>query len=297
MRLPDFEAWSIFACVAEHGGFSRAAEHLGTSKATISKAITRLEKQIGTPLFHRTSRRRTLSESGIKLLEHAKRILAEGEAAVEASREEAIAPSGLIRLSVPMSFGVGRAAPLIADFLVQYPAISIDLQLSDAQVNLISDGFDLALRIARLPDSSLRAKRLCDVNILTIASPSYLQVAGEPRHPTELERHRCLCYSLSATPEIWHYRDSNGQELSVSANGQLRVNNGDAMLPALCKGLGIGQLPDFICEGEVGAGRLVVLLRDWAPPPINLYLVSPPSPLRPKRVAALADFLVDRLGA
>lgn len=295
MRLPDFEAWSIFACVAEQGGFSRAAAHLGMSKATVSKAVTRLETQIGAPLFHRNSRRRTLSESGIKLLDHAKRILAEGEAAVEAARDEASTPSGLVRLAVPMSFGIGRAAPLIADFLAAYPAISIDLQLSDAQVNLIDEGFDLGLRIGRLPDSSLRARHLCDVNILTIASPAYLRSFGEPRHPAELGEHRCIGYSLSATPETWHYRHSDGREAVVGVTGPLRVNNGDAMMPALCNGLGIGQLPDFICGSEVRARKLVAILRDWAPPPLGLHLMSPPSRLRPKRVSALAEFLTERL--
>jgi DNA-binding transcriptional LysR family regulator len=295
MRLPDFEAWSIFASVAEQGGFSRAASHLGMSKATISKAVTRLEAELGAPLFHRTSRRLTLSETGSKLLEHAKRIVAEGEAAMEAARDEASEPAGLVRLAVPMSFGLSYAAPIIADFLAAYPAISIDLALSDVKVDLIGEGFDLALRIATLPDSSLRARRLCDVQLLTIASPDYLRAFGEPRHPAELGEHRCLGYALAANPETWHYRHGDGREAAVRVAGPLRTNNGDAMLPALCAGLGVGQLPDFICMPEIRAGRLVAILRDWGPPPFGLHLVSPPSPLRPRRVTALADFLSERL--
>ncbi len=295
MRLPDFEAWSIFATVAEQGGFSRAAAHLGMSKATVSKAVSRLEAQLGAALFHRTSRRLTLSETGSKLLDHAKRILAEGEAAIEAARDEASAPSGLVRLAVPMSFGLKRAAPFIADFLSEYPAISVDLHLSDAKIDLIGEGYDLALRIARLPDSSLRAKRLCDVQILTIASPAYLRSFGEPRHPAELGEHRCITYSLSATPETWHYRHADGRDAAVRPSGPLRLNNGDAMLPALCAGLGIAQLPDFICGEDIRAGRLIAILRDWTPPPLGLHLVSPPSRLRPRRVSVLAQFLADKL--
>lgn len=295
MRLPDFEAWSIFATVAQQGGFSRAAAALGMSKATVSKAITRLEQQIGAPLFHRTSRRLALSETGAKLLDHAQRILAEGEAAVEAARDEASAPSGLVRLAVPMSFGLRRAAPLIADFLTANPAISVEMQLSDAQVDLIGEGFDLALRIAQLPDSSLRSRRLCDVRLLTVASPLYLRRYGEPRHPAALGEHHCIVYAHSGGAVTWHYRHVDGGEAAVRPAGPVRMNNGDAMLPALCAGLGIAQLPDFICNDDIRAGRLVSLLRDWSPPPLGLHLLSPPGTLRPRRVTALFDFLVERL--
>ena len=157
MRLPDLEAWAIFACVVEHRSFSAAADAIGVSKATVSKAISRLEAHLGASLFHRTSRKLTLTESGKQLAEHAQRILAEAQCAEEAARDTATLPAGLIRIAAPMTFGMTYLAPAIVEFLAANPGIQIDLNLSDARVDIVADGFDIALRIADLPDSSLRA--------------------------------------------------------------------------------------------------------------------------------------------
>jgi DNA-binding transcriptional LysR family regulator len=295
MRLPDYEAWSTFAAVAEQGGFSRAAEYLGLSKATVSKAVSRLEAQLGAPLFHRTSRRLVLSESGVSLLEQAKAIVAAGEAAEEAARDEASEPVGQIRLAAPMSYGISRVAPLLSEFLCSHRGISIDMHLSDAKVDLIGERFDLALRIGALPDSSLRARRLRSVTGYVLASPEYLAQNGEPRHPAQLGEHRCLSYSLASSPESWRFTGPDGSEAVVRLSGPLRVNNGEAMLPALCAGLGIGMLPDFICEKDVEAGRLKPILQDWKTPPIAIHIVTPPSAFRPRRVTALIDFLAEKL--
>lgn len=294
MRLPDFEAWSIFATVVENKSFTGAAVALGLSKATVSKAVTRLETQVGAPLFHRTSRRMALTESGSKLLDHARRILAEGEAAEEAAREDASEPVGLVRLAAPMSFGLSHVAPAIADFLQGYPGISVDLHLSDTRVDLIGEGFDIALRVGALPDSSLRARRLCPVRIMVITSPNYLAKHGTPTHPAQLGEHSCVRYSLSAKPENWNFSSPSGEQVTVQIAGQLSVNNGDAMLPSLCAGLGIGQLPDFIVKSHIDSGRLVEILANWATPPSALHLLTPPGRIRPKRVMALIDFLAER---
>jgi DNA-binding transcriptional LysR family regulator len=295
MRLPDYEAWSIFAAVAAEGGFSRAAELLGLSKATVSKAVSRLEAQVGAPLFHRTSRRLVLSESGAVLVEQAKAIVAAGEAAEEAARDEASEPVGLIRLAAPMSYGISRVAPLLSEFLCSHRGISIDMHLSDAKIDLIGERFDLALRIGALPDSSLRARRLRGVTGYVLASPEYLAEYGEPRHPAQLGEHRCLSYSLAPNPESMRFIGPDGGETVVRLSGPLRVNNGEAMLPALCAGLGIGMLPDFICEQAVEAGRLKPILQGWKTPPIAIHIVTPPSTFRPRRVTALIDFLADKL--
>jgi DNA-binding transcriptional LysR family regulator len=296
MRLPDLEAWAIFATVAERRSFSGAAVALSLSKATVSKAVSRLEVALQTPLFHRTSRRLSLTESGARLAAHAHRIVAEGEAAEEAARNDAAEPSGLIRVAAPMSFGTKHVAPLVATFLTRHRQIAIDLHLSDARVDLIGDGFDLALRIAALPDSSLRARKLRAVTVMTVASPAYLAAHGEPHHPAALGDHCCLTYSLSQSPETWRFLGPGGEQASVRPTGALRVNNGEAMLPALCDGLGIGQLPDFICHEEVAAGRLVSVLRDWAVAPIALHLVTPPGRIRARRVELLIAFLTASLG-
>lgn len=296
MRLPDFEAWSIFACVVEHKSFTGAANALGLSKATISKAVTRLEIQVGAPLFHRTSRRLSLTESGAKLVEHARAILAEGQAAEEAARDEASEPVGLVRLAAPMSFGLSHVGPVIADFLCQYRGISIDMHLSDAKVDMIGEGFDIGLRIASLPDSSLRARKLRDVKTHIVAAPCYLDRMGTPRHPAELGEHECLLYSLLTTPELWRFTNAKGEEAAVRPHGRLRANNSDVMLYSLRSGHGIAVVPDFIIDADLTSGAVVPILEEWRPQPVALHLVTPPGMIRPARVTALIDYLVERLG-
>jgi DNA-binding transcriptional LysR family regulator len=293
MRLPDFEAWAIFATVAEHRSFSGAAEALGVSKATISKAITRLEQSLGTSLFHRTSRRLTLTQSGETLSEHAQRILAEGQAAEETAHDSAAAPVGLIRIAAPMTFGIGYVAPAIADFMTEHPGIHIDLRLSDAKVDIVAEGFDIALRIADLPDSSLRARRLAPVTTRVVASSLYLDRRGRPRHPLELGEHDIFAYA-NVPSTTWTFRGTGGEEVAVRPNGRFITDSGDAMLPLLRAGLGIARLPDFIVDAEIASGRLEAILTDWSGGPIGLHLVTPPSALRPARVELLIEFLAAR---
>ena len=293
MRLPDLEAWAIFACVVEHRSFSGAADAIGVSKATVSKAIARLEAHLGTSLFHRTSRKLTLTESGRGLADHAQRILAEAQAAEEAAHDSARAPAGLIRVAAPMTFGLTYLAPAIAEFLAANPAIQIDLNLSDARVDIVADGFDIALRIADLPDSSLRARRLMGIAVHCVAAPAYLDAHGRPTHPAQLADHACIGYT-NAPGGVWRFSKADGEEAALRPTGPLVTNSGDAMLPALRAGLGIARLPDFIVDADVAAGRLEVILADWAPPAIALHLLTPPSPLRPARVEALIAFLAER---
>ena len=293
MRLPDLEAWAIFATVVEHRSFSAAADAIGLSKATVSKAITRLEAQLGQSLFHRTSRRLALTEGARSLAEHAARILAEALAAEEAARDGQGELAGRIRLAAPMGFGIANVAPLVADFLVAHPGIEIDLHLSDARVDIVAEGFDIALRIADLPDSSLRARRLCGIATHIVAAPAYLQQHGEPSHAGQLGEHRLLGYANAPGP--WRFHGADGSDVSVRATGPLIANNGEALVPALIAGLGITRLPGFIIAPHLASGLLVAILQDWTPPPTGLHLLTPPSALRPARVEALIAFLVERL--
>lgn len=294
-KLPDFEAMAIFAKVVEQRSFAGAAQELTLSKATVSKAVSRLEERLGTRLFNRTSRRLALTDAGQRLSERAIRLLADGEEAETEALAQSIVPRGLVRFAVPMTFGVKKIAPLLSAFLEQYPEVAIDLHLSDATVDLIGEGFDLALRIARLPDSSLIARRLCAIPRYTVAAPSYLKRYGRPTHPMHLAEHKCFGYAYLATAGVWHYTNAAGEQASVRPAGQLRVNNGEAVLPAVIAGLGIADLPEFIVGDAIAAGQVEVILKGWKQPEGAMHLVMPPGGPRPARVEALADFLVKQL--
>jgi DNA-binding transcriptional LysR family regulator len=291
MRLPDFEAWAMFAAVVEHRSFTDAAKALSVSKATVSKAVTRLEEHLDTSLFNRTSRRLSLTESGKRLADHAHRILAEGQAAEEAARDETAALSGAVRLGAPMTFGLLRVAPLIAQFTKLHPLVDVDLHLSDEKIDIIEMGLDATIRIADMPDSSLRARRLADVTLHTIASPAYLAERGRPTHPSDLGDHDCLCYANVQTPDVWRFAGPGQQAVTVQVRARITVNSGEAMLPALREGVGIARLPDFIVAEVLARGEVEEILTDWRPPPFGLHLVTPPSRLRPARVEALIDYL------
>lgn len=285
----------MFASVVEHRSFSAAADALSVSKATVSKAISRLETRLGTTLFHRTSRRLTLTDSGRSLAEYAQRILSEGEAAEEAAVESASAPAGVVRVAAPLTFGIRHLAPVLADFMVLHPAIHIDLRLSDAFVDIVADGIDIAIRIAELPDSSLRARRLGPVTGHVVGSPLYFARAGRPRHPADLANHACFIYTNTATPDVWRFRRAGGEEAAIRVAGPIRTDSGDAMLPAARAGLGLARLPEFLVAEDLAAGTLEAVLDDWSSGAIGLHLMTPPGTLRPARVEALIAFLEDRL--
>jgi DNA-binding transcriptional LysR family regulator len=290
-KLPDFEALAIFAKVVELRSFAAAASELALSKPTVSKAVSRLEERLGARLFNRTSRRLALTDAGQKLSARAARLLADGETIENEALSQAVAPRGLVRLAVPMTFGVKVVAPILPEFLKQYPDVSIDLHLSDAMVDLIGDGFDAGLRIASLPDSSLIARRLCAMPRYTVAAPAYLKKYGRPTHPMHLAQHRCFAYAYLSTPNVWHYTNAAGEQASVRPAGPLRVNNGEAVLPALLAGLGIADLPDFIVGEAIASGEVEVILKGWKQTEGAVHLVMPPGGPRPARVEVLAEFL------
>ncbi len=293
-RLPDFEAWAIFAKVAETGSFARTAAELALSPATVSKAITRLEARTKTLLFHRTSRRISLTESGQACLEHAARILSEGEAVEAEASEQSTSLRGTIRLAGPMSFGISHLAPALPDFMAQHPEVLIDLNLDDELVDMVAGGFDIALRISTLADSSLLARRLCTVRLLLVGTPAYFERFGVPQHPRDLVRHRALQYVHSRAGNAWRFEHVSQGEFSTAVPSPLRVNNAEAIRPAVCAGLGLALQPEFLVWDDLQSGALASAMPDWQVPSIALHIVTPPGRSRPARVQALIDFLALR---
>jgi DNA-binding transcriptional LysR family regulator len=295
-NVPDLEAWTIFTRVAETGSFAKAAEQLGISQPTVSKAIARLERRLGTMLLYRTTRSLSLTPTGESLRERALQLLADAEAFETEASAGALEPHGLIRMNAPMSFGLKYLAPLFPTFFERYPSVDIDLSLTDQFVDIVSGGYDLAIRVADLTDSSLRARQLCAIRRPLVASPAYLDKHGRPRHPSELERHTSFIYTNSPTPEYWRFRHAvSAEEYAVPVHGRIRTNNAEAFLPALIAGQGLALQPEYLVWDELQRGELEHVMCDWRIADINVNLITPPGMLRTARVTALIEFLVEHL--
>src|SRR5712672_2593348 len=293
-RLPDLEGLAIFAKVSECRSFAAAAAELRLSKATVSKAIGRIESRLGARLIVRSARRFELTDAGRRLVGRAAQILAEGEAAENATQAQTRTPRGLVRLAAPMSFGTSYVAPLLPEFLAAFPEISIDLHLSDSMTDVIGEGFDAAIRIAVQPGASLAVQRLYEIPRYLVGSPAYLDKHGRPKHPLHLTEHRCIGYSYTMNNEVWRFRKGS-KSASVRPSGPLRVNNGDAMMPALIAGTGLGILPEFFLREALETKRLERLLPDWSIPLGAVYWVTPPEGPLPRRVEVLRDHLIKAL--
>ena len=294
-KLPDLEAWAIFAKVAETGSFARAAQELALSQATVSKAITRLEARLQTMLFQRTSRRVALTDAGQAALERASRILREGESVENEVMDHATRLQGPVRIAAPMSFGLARLAPLLPGFMLQHPDVELQLHFSDSQVDLIAERFDLALRIAHLQDSSLLARRLCVVRRLLVGAPAYFQRHGHPRHPSDLAQHRALHYSHQSGSTPWQFRHAQLGPYSQQVAAQLHANNAEALTPALLAGMGLALQPAFLAWPLLQTGQLQTAMDDWEADPIALHILTPPGRIRPARVQAFIDYVAQCL--
>ncbi|WP_426808165.1 LysR family transcriptional regulator [Pseudomonas sp. WOUb67] len=294
-RIPDFEGLAMFAKVAEEGSYAAASRAMGVSVPTVSRAVTRLEERLGGRLFNRTSRRLSLTEFGKRMVEQASALYRQAEEMESEALELSVQPRGLVRLAVPMSFGLRWVTPLLPELLARYPGLELDLHLSDSTVDLVADGFDAALRIAALPDSSLVARRICSVTQYLLAAPGYLAERGRPAHPRELAEHACMSYAYRARSQVWRFTHADGTEQDVTPRGPLRVTNADALIAPLLAGLAIAELPEFIAAEYLADGRLEKVLPEWSMTQGGLYFVTPSARSRPRKVQALADFFVERL--
>jgi DNA-binding transcriptional LysR family regulator len=294
-KLPDLEGLAIFAKVAEERSYAGAARSTGVSVATLSRSVSRLEERLGGRLFNRSSRRLALTEFGRELAERAAHIYAEAEDIENIALETARRPRGVVRLAAPMSFGTRWVAPILPDFFLRYPDIAVDLHSSDEMNDLIGGGFDAALRIGVLEETSLVAKRLAPVRRFVVAAPSYLARSGRPRHPDDLCAHHCLCYAFRAKRDVWRFTNKAGDSAAITPVGPLRVTNVDALIPTLLAGLAIAELPEFIAFDLLRTGQVEALLPDWTMTLGGLYFVTPTARARSAKVEALSSFLRERL--
>ena len=295
-NLPDFEGLAMFAKVAEERSFATAARTMGVSVATVSRAVSRLEERLGGRLFNRTSRRLALTDFGHTLAERASKIFADAEETEDFAREASSRPRGLVKLAAPLSFGARWVAPLLPEFFRRHPDIAVDLHLTDAQTDLIGEGFDAALRIAALEDSSLVARLIAPVGRFVVASPAYIAKHGRPQHPHDLAAHQCLSYTKRSKHDVWRFTHrKSGEACSVTPNGPLRGTSTEALLPTVLEGLAITEIPEFIATQYFPAGQLEAILTDWRLPDGGLYFVTPTARARPAKVSALADFFIAEL--
>ncbi len=286
---------AVFVQVVESSSFTAAAERLGLSRSVVSKYISRLEDRLGARLLNRTTRRLSLTEAGQSFFTRSQRGLQEIEAAeAEVSHLQQI-PRGKLRINTPMSFGILHIAPGLPGFVDQHPEVSVDINLDDRQVDLIEEGFDLAIRIAELPDSSLIARRIGPCRHVVCASPNYIQKNGSPRTPDDLRRHNALTYRYQDSPNEWRFLTPEGRYTSVPITGLIQMNNSLAIREAVLNGAGITLTPSFIVGEDIKAGRLEQLLPEYRAQEISIYAVYPERRHLLPKVQAFIDFMKKRI--
>lgn len=295
LRTQPLTELAIFVAVAEAQGFSAAARRLGLSKAMISVAVSRLEERLGVRLFQRTTRRLSLTEAGAASLPHAQRALLAARDAEEAASQSRSVPRGVLRVNAPMSFGLLHVVPALGAFARAFPEVEVDLVLDDRVLDLVDGGFDLALRIGALPDSSLVAYPLTRSRNVVLAHPDYLRRAGTPAAPAELAQHAVLLYSLASTGARWELRRA-GRVESVRVRGPLKANSSLAIRQGLLQGLGIARLPEFIAGEDLHSGRLVRVLPAWNLPDQPIHALTTAREFVPRKTRAFIEFFRDRLG-
>jgi DNA-binding transcriptional LysR family regulator len=285
-----------FAAVAEARSFSVAARALGISKGAVSKAIAALEDQLGCRLLNRSTRRVTLTSEGEVFLRSCQAVVEEAARAERAVRELHDAPRGPLRVNAPTAFASDFLGPILPEFLARHPGVSVELHGDDTYVDVAHGGWDVVVRVGRLRDSGLIARKLAPVRLAAVASPAYLAARGEPRRPQDLRDHECITYALSNPPDVWPLV-RKGRRTSVRVRGALRTNNDAITRAALLAGAGIALLPSFVVDEDLRAGRLREVLRGWDAAVGAMYAVMPPSRVDVAKVRAFVDFLVQRVSA
>lgn len=293
--MDRFADMQVYVSVVESGSISAAAERLNLAKSAVSRRLAELEARLGVSLIQRTTRRLNLTDSGRDYYTRCVAILADVEEAESAVSQAHGALRGRLKVALPLAFGLLHLAPLIQDFMAQHPDVRFELDFNDRQVDLMQEGFDLAIRIASLEDSSLIARRLAPIRHVVCASPRYLARHGTPRAAADLALHACLAYSNVRDPGLWNYRDPAGEPGQVRVPVRLAASSGEFLLRAAVADEGLVQLPTFYLHEALRTGQLVQLLADHAWPELAAYAVYPLTRHLSSRARALIDFLAERL--
>lgn len=284
----------MFVAVMETGSFTAAAARVGTSSGQASKLVSRLESELGVRLLSRTTRAVSPTEAGQAYFDRLRPLLEEFDNLDAAVRDASRAPRGRLRLTAPLTFGTIEIAPALNEFVAAFPEIELDVSFSDRVVNLVDEGFDMAIRVGRPGDSSMIARKLCDVRIVVIGSPAYLEQRGEPETPADLSRFDCILDTNFRDPERWPFQGESGEPFGVHVDGRIRYSNAEACLNAAEAGLGLACVPSFIAGEAVRTRRMLRVLRRFETAPYAVHALYPHSRHLAAKVRVLVNFLVER---
>lgn len=291
--MNPFEELHVFATVVETGSFTAAADRLEVAKSAVSRRVAALEERLGVQLLRRTTRKQNLTDAGRALYERSTRVLSDLEEIESAVLQEHGEVRGLLRVALPLSFGVGQMCEPIARFSEEHPDLRFDLDLNDRRIDLMEEGIDVALRIGRLPDSSLVARKLFDARMVVCGSPEYFEKHGTPRTPEDLLQHDCLVYGNLADPAKWVCTDKNGKRHRVDVPRAMTASSGDFLCAAAIQGMGIAIQPTFIAGEAISRGELVPVLANYHWPVTPAYAVYPAARHLSTRVRKFIDWLAE----
>lgn len=290
-RLEDMRT---FVAIAEDG-VTGAAQRLRLAPSAVSRRLKDLEMRLGTDLMTRTTRQMTLTDAGRDFLSDCARILEDVTAAEARVRDGSMAPTGVIRIAAPLSFGISHIQPILNRFMARCPGVQIEIDLDDRRVDIQRERYDLAIRIGELEDSSLQARKLARFRLLAVASPTFVDSHGRPDQLSDLADMPALCYSAPSRPEIWVGADKNGRRKSVKVSARMISNNGDILRDAAIAGLGAALLPEFIAGRALAEGRLMTILEQYTWRSLDVYAIRPARQYLPQRVRNLIDYLAAEL--
>ena len=293
--MGQLEDMSVFVRIVEAGGIGKAADQLGMAKSGVSRRLVALETRLGISLINRTTRSSSLSSVGREYYERAVKLIGDISELNGLAANESKSLEGLLRLAVPLSFGLSHLSPAIDIFAREHPGLAINIDFSDAQVDLVEQGVDLAIRIADLKDSSMHARRICPIRLLLCASPSYLEKHGTPKKPNDLKVHQILGYNLGNGHTI-RLSNRQGDEQLVHTSARMTANNGDFLHDMALAGHGIVLLPTFIAWKSLADGGLVSVLESYVPATLSVWAVYPQTRYLSQRARLFIDFLTERFG-